>query len=248
MLCCFCCKSRNIEQNNSSENDKILDNKFMEELKVDLLVNGFVCGIIPKYIIKIIIHFYGSYNIHFESNILMENSIKKDFVEMLCTQLNIDIKLERIYSGINDGFYSQIFHTQCDNKGEMIYLIKNEHNYIFGGYSSILSGNNNNCSHSKDRNAFLYVIHPNVKIFELQDKNDEYAVLYYRDNLIAFGVGHDLLITDRCNVDFSQEQSTCIEFGSSYGLTDASQLVGGYKNHSAHFVVFDFEAFKILRQ
>ena len=206
MFSCFSCKKKNMEQSN--ENDMILDYKLMEESKLDSLVNGYVYQnmrcIIPKDIIKIIIHFHGIYNINFESNILIENSIKKDFIAMLCKQLNVDIKLERIYSGINDGFYSQIFHTQCDNKGEMIYLIKNEHNYIFGGYTSISGYDYGN---SKDPNAFLYVIYPNVKIFPLKDKSKN-AFWVYDFYFINFGITQRMFsytypFTNKSNSDSS---------------------------------------------
>ena len=41
-----------------------------------------------------------------------------------------------IYRGSESGFRAQNFHEQCDNKGPTITLIKDENNFIFGGYTS----------------------------------------------------------------------------------------------------------------
>ena len=41
-----------------------------------------------------------------------------------------------LYRATRDGFSSQSFHSNCDGKANTIAIIKNNLNYVFGGYAS----------------------------------------------------------------------------------------------------------------
>jgi hypothetical protein len=59
-----------------------------------------------------------------------------------------------LYRATRDGFTIQAFHSKCDGIGNTITIIKNNLNYVFGGYAS--SAWNSSGSYIKDPNAFLF--------------------------------------------------------------------------------------------
>jgi len=66
-----------------------------------------------------------------------------------------NIKLEKIHDTSKDGFSSSTFHSNCDNKGPTISIIKTNNDEIIGGYNDMywVSSNNNLVG---DGNAFLF--------------------------------------------------------------------------------------------
>ena len=57
-----------------------------------------------------------------------------------------------LYRAIRDGFTSQAFHSKCNGKRNTITIIKNNLNYMFGGYASSAW----NIGWISDTNAFLF--------------------------------------------------------------------------------------------
>ena len=45
-------------------------------------------------------------------------------------------KFKLLYKGSRDGFFSQVFHSKCDNQGATLTIIRSEHGKVFGGYAS----------------------------------------------------------------------------------------------------------------
>ena len=97
------------------------------------------------------------------SDILKYGYNKSTFMEHISTEFEYNLKLNRIYSGKNDGFDVKTFHNKCDNKGRTIILVKNEYNTIFGGYASESWTYNNIKKY--DISSFLYQYYPNKLIF-----------------------------------------------------------------------------------
>jgi hypothetical protein len=59
-----------------------------------------------------------------------------------------------LYRATRDGFTGKAFHSKCDGKGNTITIIKNDLNYVFGGYAS--SAWNSSGNYINDPNAFLF--------------------------------------------------------------------------------------------
>jgi BTB/POZ domain-containing protein KCTD9 len=59
-----------------------------------------------------------------------------------------------LYRATRDGFTVQAFHSKCDGKGNTITIIKNNLNYVFGGYAS--SAWNSSGNPINDPNAFIF--------------------------------------------------------------------------------------------
>ena len=222
--------------------DKILRVYGREYFK--LLVHGYVGKNafiwIPVGIINIILMFHGEYHIDFNSNILTNENDKINLMEMLCKEINkYNIKLNRIYSGINDGFSSKIYHNKCDYKGETITVIKSHLHTIFGGYAGIPWSRGN--KYEDDPNAFLFQLHPNVSVFKHKYGNGLNAVFHSDEAfLVNFG-GNDLEIYDGCD-----------KFGGNvchpkyYDIDKSYQLIGRKSSDDyGEFKVNNIEMFQI---
>jgi hypothetical protein len=59
-----------------------------------------------------------------------------------------------LYRGSRDGFTGEAFHAKCDDKAKTVSIIKNNLNYVFGGYTSAKWTSND--EFITDRNAFIF--------------------------------------------------------------------------------------------
>ena len=66
---------------------------------------------------------------------------------------------ELLYRATRDGFTSQAFHSKCDNKANTVTIIKNNLNYVFGGYTSATW--NGTSKWINDPNAFIFSLRRN---------------------------------------------------------------------------------------
>ena len=208
------------------------------------LVYGYIRINIDKWItdsiIDIIISFHGIYNTLFDTDILSEND-KYNLMEILCKQLNnIQTKLNRIYKGKPN---AKKFHELCDNNGSTVTIIKNDFNTVFGGYTSIswTSPARRTETHS-DPDAFLFQLHPNIKIFSLHEKDDNKAVRHNASYLIGFGSGSDLL------VKHTNTGRGTFAGAASYTMKKPSDLVGGSSKSEFRvwFKVENMETFQVI--
>ncbi|KAL9649988.1 hypothetical protein ABK040_003106 [Willaertia magna] len=106
-----------------------------------------------------------------------------------------------LWQGTRDGFNANIFHTNCDNKGPTITIVKTTCGSIFGGYTSV--NWTSNTSYFSDSNAFLFSLHligrNNNTPFKFPISSTSNAIYCNSSYGPAFGSGHDLLVltTDR---------------------------------------------------
>ena len=214
------------------------------EKNVRLLVYGYinikVCIWIPDYIVDIIFKFHGTYNISFESDILIQDKIS--LMKLICNQLNKNVILTRLYSGINDGFEAKIFHQLCDNQGPTLTLITNTTtDGIFGGFTSKEWTTPRTFKSYKDKSAFLFQIYPNKIIFE-QKFNTHVAVFHKEPYMVGWSSYCDLVIKDECNINTNSYAWPC-----DYNFNYAYQLIGGLsqKSGKVHFTVKNIEIFHV---
>ncbi len=59
-----------------------------------------------------------------------------------------------LYRATRDGFTGEAFHSKCDGKKNTITIIKNNLNYVFGGFASSFWHSSN--AYINDPNAFLF--------------------------------------------------------------------------------------------
>ena len=138
-----------------------------------------------------------------------------------------------LYRATRDGFTAQAFHSRCDGKTNTITIIKNNLNYVFGGYSS--ESWDSSSRHIYDPKAFLFSLRRDGKSYndKFTIKNSEYALYGLSSYGPTFGEGHDLYVCDQSNITVGSYS----EFGYSYNLPDGyiygknarSFLVGNYE-------------------
>ena len=125
-----------------------------------------------------------------------------------------------LYRATRDGFTPQAFHSKCDGKGNTITIIKNNLNYVFGGYAS--SAWNSSNTWINDPNAFLFSLRRAGVSFKdkFTVKLAQYALQGNSSYGPIFGNGHDIHICNRSNTNIGSYS----HFGHSYNFPD------GYKS------------------
>ena len=66
------------------------------------------------------------------------------------------ITFDLIYQAKKDGFSGKIFHALCNDKGPTVTLIKNEYNYVFGGFTSLSWSSPEQSEWKRDKSAFVF--------------------------------------------------------------------------------------------
>lgn len=119
-----------------------------------------------------------------------------------------------IYRATRDGFTREAFHDKCDNKANTISIIKNNLNYVFGGYTSSVW--NTSDTYVSDANAFIFSLRRNgeSKNEKFSIKIPEYAIFRYAKHCIRFGGGADIFICNNSNTAIGSYTN----FGHSYEL------------------------------
>ena len=85
-----------------------------------------------------------------------------------------EIKL--LYRGSRDGDRTKTCHSLCDNKPNILIIMRSDTNLIFGGYSKIGFKINKRGEYKKDNNSFLFSVNLN-KIYILVYKVEKlYAI------------------------------------------------------------------------
>jgi hypothetical protein len=102
-----------------------------------------------------------------------------------------------LYRATRDGFEAQAFHTRCNGKSNTITIIKNNLNYVFGGYAS--SAWNSSGNYIQDRNAFLFSLR-NGKSSKSQPNliNDQPEMEF-------FGVEQNILTREELNTYYEND-------------------------------------------
>ena len=81
-----------------------------------------------------------------------------------------------LYRATRDGFSGEAFHAKCDDKAKTVSIIKNNLNYVFGGYTSEKWTSND--EFITDKNAFIFSLRKkgdsNNQKFKI--KNVEFAI------------------------------------------------------------------------
>jgi hypothetical protein len=128
-------------------------------------------------------------------------------------QMTKSSKGNLLYRATRDGFTSQAFHSKCDGKGNTITIIKNNLNYVFGGYAS--SAWNISGSYIKDPNSFLFSLRRAGVSYKdkFTVKQAEYALLGNSNYGPTFG-GGDIFICNQSNTTIRNHSN----FGWAYNL------------------------------
>jgi BTB/POZ domain-containing protein KCTD9 len=161
------------------------------------------------------------------------------------TEITNAKECELVYRATTDGFTSDAFHSKCDNKPNLVSIIRNNLNYVFGGYTSVAW--NTELGWITDTEAFIFSLRRNG-----ESKNDKFMILhnglnaFYASSGYHLWHGSDIVIIDSSNTSFSSFS----DFGRDYELpagiefdTDNSKtfIAGNYNE----WLTTEIEVYKI---
>ena len=203
----------------------------MEQQQRDI-VHGYVRLIykplIPTEIIEII---YSFYLLVIESSILTNNeslSLYNLLYDALSKQNSnsskiINLSIDLLFRASENDYSSHKFHQMCDKQGPTFCIIHNEHDHIFGGYTSISWDLNSGFSVA-DPKSFLFMLRPSVEYCGLRETETNGWEAIWNDKNFGpvFGKGNDLCISHHC----SDKNARNTVRNISYNL-DIAKMSGG---------------------
>ena len=147
--------------------------------------------------------------------------------------------LNLLFRGTRDGDSTKICHKLCDNKQNVLIIIKSDSDYIFGGYCKIGFKETDNYfknEYKNDDNCFLFSINLRKIYSVIKNKNvichieSSYGLCFYTS--LAF---YDKFLNNN--------NSYCCSNNNGYflGVNESYEMNGGHK----YFKCKDLEIFQI---
>ena len=93
------------------------------------------------------------------------NYIKQNDILMNLTEIKL------LYKSSRDGDETKVCHKLCDNKKNILLLIKSNNDYIFGGYTKVGFKNKTSKNNFKDNESFLFSVNLTKIYRAIKDKN-----------------------------------------------------------------------------
>jgi hypothetical protein len=152
-----------------------------------------------------------------------------------------------LYKATRDGFTVKAFHDLCDNVPNTVTIIRNNLNFIFGGFTS-----------SRWSSAGVYITDPNAFIFSLRrsgtsnnyklmikSTNSYNAILGSSSYGPTFGGGWDIYIRDLSNTTTGSYSLLRSYTAPSYppGSNSSLFLTGGWQN----WLTTEIEVYQIFK-
>lgn len=183
-------------------------------------------------------------NLQFNS-IVLDTFEKNNLLDML-PNLNLIKNLTLLYRGTQHGFYTSMFHKNCDNKSPTITIIYSHLNYIFGGYTN--ESWSSFSSWKNDTTAFLFRLRVNGTLSN--DKfnivNSEFAINNFYLYGPRFGNGFDIFIRNNSNVNFDSYSNFCNAYQCPLGITSNTTNARNYLAGSFYFQTKEIEIFQLF--
>ena len=173
---------------------------------------------------------------------------KVKFLDEMCAKLRSNVQLIKIYDTKKDGFKAKTFHNKCDNKGPTLCIIKNNHKYIFGGYTSKSwkSPKEHGNTWCNDRYAFIYGIKPKFFISTVNFHRTSRATAHNKDYCMIFGY-YEICIcndsNDESKINSSASYENIYQFTHDCPLTAPKQK----PKKNEFFQVTQLEVFQVLK-
>ena len=134
-----------------------------------------------------------------------------------------NIKL--LFRGSRDGERTKTCHELCDNKQNVLIIMKSETGYIFGGYSKVGFKVNNNFDYKIDNNCFLFSLNLNKIYPVIKDKKvichiEETKGLCFYSSLSFY----DYFMSKKQNKFMSDIHKYFINFENIYEINGGERL------------------------
>ena len=214
------------------------------EAEQRVIVYGYVRSNYNGSIIKDIINIIYNYYLIRIASKLLHTEEQMALMDLLFTRIkrhnkniqSIDTKL--LFRASDNNGRLDDYDKKCFDKGSTVSIIHNNNNHIYGGYTS-KSFSSEHYKYVDDPNAFLFVIRPKLKCFELkkENKNGKNAICsYFRGSLKfgpIYGEGWDIYVEENMLGFIDEGRSHTFDF-------DPKELRGAKGSE-----IVDFELFAI---
>ena len=179
-------------------------------------------------------------NNFFDSKII-ESKDKINFIFDYIKQNDNSFKFNNIkllFRGSRDGERTKTCHELCDNKQNVLIIMKSETGYIFGGYSKIGFKTNKIPEYKIDNNCFLFSLNLKKIYPVIKDRKvichigEEYGLCFYSS--LAF---YDYFMTKKDNHNISESIKEWFN-----GFEDKYEMNGGQN----YFKCDELEVFQLL--
>ena len=180
-----------------------------------------------------------------DSTILIESKRENEFLKKLYEWTRCK-NMELIFRGTRDGMTNTSFFNKCANQGQTIILIKNDKDYIFGGYASEPWKNNTNGSLESAPESFLFTLINmyNTQPTKFQSKNDNNEIQQYSSSYgPIFGGGIDLGVYKDILKDGGWSN---FPFTFQDSLKKGKSIFTGDNNNN-FFKIKEIEVFKVFK-
>jgi hypothetical protein len=146
-----------------------------------------------------------------------------------------------LYRATRDGFAAQAFHSKCDDKVNTITIIKNNLNYVFGGYASS-AWKSSGSTYVSDNNAFVFSLRRNgeSKTEKFMVNNSDQALQMNSLYGPIFG-GCDIVVQNNSNVVANSQSN----FGLYYKKPEGSEITKYYLAGQQGYLTVDIEVYQI---
>jgi len=153
-----------------------------------------------------------------------------------------------LWRGSRDGFGWNSFHSQCDNKGKTLTVVKSVDGSIFGGYTSIPWVSSAALVSGKDEKSFLFTLtNPSHMPLKLIKKNGIYfneAVLHFRYYGPTFG-NWEFYVAMDSNLNAKSVFKPGPSFEGAGGCQELVFLQGGMGENPHNFRTDNIEVFLV---
>ncbi len=146
----------------------------------------------------------------FSDSLILNQNEQLNLIEMTNSK-----GCELVYRATRDGFTTDAFHLKCDDQANLVSIIRNNLNFVFGGYTSFAW--NKYSGSIQDPNAFIFSLRRNG-----ETKNDRFKAkgngwgVFDGSEYRHLKYGSDIDIQDSSNKNVG---SYC-NFGTMYQLPD----------------------------
>jgi len=168
------------EQEENRKYQKSLENK-IEKLWRKLNENDYIKETQKKLNVS------GELTLSFDSKIVSIDSINfiLDYIRENDKSLNFN-EIKLLYRGSKDGDNTTKCHELCDNKQNILIIIKTDDGYIFGGYTKVGFKTYKNRHFEIDNNSFLFSV----------DLKKIYPAIKDKNTISNLGKNHGLCFTE----------------------------------------------------
>lgn len=141
---------------------------------------------------------------------------------------------KKLFQGSKNGFTINSFYSKCNHKGKTVVIVRTTNGRTFGGFTNVAwDSGYKGFRVDPEKKSFLFSLDEKQKYPILVPQKAIYCRSLYG---ITFGGGHDLFISNKCNLNSKSYTNSPVSYS-----TPSNTTLAGTKN----FQVLEIEVWKV---